>query len=122
MGISAKTMPEKRCESCGALLRRKRFNERLEDAGAFMKRRFCSLSCANSREKGGISLTTYHRRAGKTRKLGCENCGRFHRKLHVHHLNEDPASNWMANLRTLCPSCHKLLHVQLKKHGYCPAR
>lgn len=108
----AKRTPEKHCETCGAILRRNRFNGRLEDFGAFTRRRFCSLSCANSREKGGNSSTTYHRRAGKHRKTACEKCGRTHWRLHVHHKDETPANNLPGNLQTLCPSCHKLSHVR----------
>lgn len=112
MPRSAKSVPAKRCENCGSDLLRRRFNGRLEDFGAFTKRRFCSLSCANSRERGGTSSTTYHRRAGKHRRTACESCGRSHWKLHVHHRDETPANNSPTNLRTLCPSCHKLSHMQ----------
>ena len=112
MPKSAKPTPEKHCETCGVILQRARFNGRLEDLGAFRKRQFCSLSCANSREKGGDSSTTFHRRAGKHRKTACENCGVPHRRLHVHHRDENPANNEPANLQTLCPSCHKLSHLK----------
>lgn len=112
MPRSPKPTPEKHCETCGSTLQRGRFNGRLEDFGAFTKRRFCSLSCANSREKGGTSSTTYHRRAGKHRRPVCESCGKPHRKLHVHHRDENPANNAEGNLKTLCPSCHKLSHVR----------
>lgn len=118
MPRSAKPTPEKRCEICTAPMRRKRSKRGvLEDFGAFMRRRFCSLSCANSREKGGTSSTTFHRRAGKARKPVCERCSRSHPKLHVHHQDENPSNNSPGNLKTLCPSCHKLLHLEQSKTG-----
>lgn len=117
MAQEAKQLPAKPCEICGARMQRKRFNGRLEDAGIFTRRRFCSLSCANSREKGGTSATTYHRRAGRARRVVCEICAKTHHRLHVHHIDRDPANNATANLQTLCPSCHKLLHVQLTRRG-----
>src|SRR5215475_6492727 len=99
MPQSAKQTPEKHCEICGSILRRKRFGSGvLEDFTAFKKRRFCSLSCANSREKDGNSLTTYHRRAGKARKPACERCGKMHPRLHVHHNDGNPANNVPDNL------------------------
>lgn len=110
MPRSAKPTPEKHCETCGSILQRIRCNGRLEDFTVFLKRRFCSLSCANSREKDGTSLTTYHRRAGKHRKMACERCGKPHRKLHVHHKDENPANNDGQSVSRLLGSCHKLSH------------
>lgn len=41
----------KTCARCGQVLTRKRFDSgRLEDRTAFEKRKFCSLTCANSRK------------------------------------------------------------------------
>ena len=112
-----KVVPGKPCETCGSLMHRKRYAGVLEDVTAFIKRRFCSLSCANSRDKGGDSSTTFHRRAGKVRKLACENCGKPRPRLHVNHVDLNPANNEPTNLKTLCPSCHKLLHEELKRRG-----
>lgn len=120
MPRSPKAMPEKPCEICGLPMQRKRFGAALEDCSAFLRRRFCSLSCANSREKGGTSSTTFHRRASNQRKTACESCGKPHYRLHVHHLDLNPANNAPANLQTLCPSCHKLLHEKLRQRGLSP--
>ena len=102
----------KPCAICGYVMQRKRFNGRLEDLSAFNRRLFCSLSCANSREKGGDSDTTFSRRAGKARKKACEKCGDPHWRLHVHHVSSNRADNRPENLKTLCPSCHKLSHTR----------
>ena len=107
--VQAQSKP---CEICGFSMQRKRFNGRLEDLSAFSRRKFCSLSCANSREKGGVSDTTYSRRAGKARKKACEKCGDPHWRLQVHHISEDRSDNTHQNLQTLCPSCHKLSHTR----------
>lgn len=103
----------KPCAHCGALMLRKRFNGRLEDLSVFSRRKFCSLSCANSGEKGGRSDSTFSRRAGRGRKKACELCGDTHWRLHVHHRSGDRSDNSPANLQTLCPSCHKLSHTRL---------
>lgn len=117
MPVSPKEMGEKPCEHCGSSMHRRHYGARLEDAGAFKRRRFCSLSCANSQEKGGDSLTTYRRRAGRARKTACERCSKGHRRLHVHHLDENPANNDPVNLITLCPSCHRLCHARPRTVG-----
>jgi len=42
-----KTKPDplKHCAACGALMQRKRINERLEDYGAFQRRVYCNREC-----------------------------------------------------------------------------
>ena len=43
-------MEERKCACCGAMLTRKRYKSgRLEDRTVFEKRKFCSQSCANTR-------------------------------------------------------------------------
>lgn len=108
--------PEKRCSTCGCRLARKRFGERLEDMGAFKKRQFCSLSCANSREKGGKSRKAYHARARKHRLPACECCGDT-RYRQVHHVDEDWTNNAPANLQTLCIFCHHFWHAMHIRRG-----
>ena len=100
----------KPCECCGNQIARKRFGSRLEDASAFRKRRFCSLSCANTRGNWGFSATARRRAAHKMVKTFCERCGNLHHRLHVHHRDQSIQNNSPENLETLCPSCHKIAH------------
>src|SRR3990172_3308786 len=100
MPFPPKPTPEKRCTICGKRYRRKRFwDGRMEDLQAYMRRRFCSLSCANSRSKGGLSRKAFHARARKLRKAHCEACG-CRNRLHAHHVNEDWMNNGPENIQT----------------------
>jgi len=54
-------------------MQRKRYHGRLEDLSAFQKRRFCSLSCANTRTD--LTKHGYSWRARKHLKATCEACG-----------------------------------------------
>lgn len=99
--------PEKDCEQCGTPLERKRFNGRLEDLGAFKRRRFCSLRCAGTKTE--VTMDALHWRARRHRASACQQCGTA-TDLHVHHIDRDPANNDPANLMTLCSSCHLKLH------------
>jgi hypothetical protein len=99
--------PAKSCETCDTPLERKRFGTRLEDRNVFLRRRFCSLSCANT--KTDVAKDTLHWRARKHRKPNCETC-QTKRDLHVHHIDRNPANNDPINLATLCASCHLKLH------------
>lgn len=116
----AKSTPEKRCTMCGCRLQRRRFGERLEDFQAFMKRQFCSLSCANSRTKGGTSRRAYQAQARKLRKEACECCGSV-KLLHVHHINEDWSDNRPENTQTLCVFCHQFWHATHRRAGVKPS-
>jgi hypothetical protein len=109
-----KVDPERHCERCGVPLTRQRFGTRLEDRSVFLRRRFCSLTCANSRDtltKGG-----YHWRARQHRGPACEACGRT-KALHVHHVNGEPSDNELVNLQTLCTHCHNFWHATLDRLG-----
>lgn len=121
MPMPAKATPEKRCLMCGVRFGRKRFNGRLEDLSAFMKRGFCSLSCSNSRSKGGLSRKAFHFRARKFRKLACEACSGTTR-LHVHHVDEDWTNNDPPNLQTLCVFCHQFWHATHRRLGLKPSQ
>lgn len=88
-------------------MERKRYGEQLEDMGAFKRRRFCSLRCANTKQD--VNPKQLHQRARKFRKSACEECGAT-TKLHVHHLDENPKNNDPSNLQTLCASCHLRWH------------
>ena len=116
MPMQPKPTPEKRCLMCGCRLQRKRFNGRLEDLQAFTKRQFCSLSCANSRTKGGLSRKAFHAQARKHMKPACECCGAT-KYRHVHHVDEDWTNNAPSNLQTLCVFCHQFWHAMHKRRG-----
>ena len=101
----------RRCEFCTKSFARKRWTSgALEDLSSYQKRRFCSLRCANSRPKGGLSRKAFHARARKQRKTNCEACGTT-KRLHVHHVNEDWRNNESVNLQTLCTFCHQFWHA-----------
>lgn len=116
-----KPTPEKRCGICGTRFQRKRLEGgRLEDVTAFLKRRFCSLSCANSRTRGGLSRKAFHARARKLRRANCQACGTA-KKLHVHHINEDWRDNRPENVQTLCIFCHQFWHATHRRLGVKPS-
>jgi len=105
---------EKCCECCGAVMLRKRYRGRLEDLSAFERRRFCSLTCANTRTdltKHGFSW-----RARKHLKAACEACGHPYR-LQAHHMNQDIMDNRPENIQTLCKHCHDFWHTTAKRRG-----
>ena len=113
---------EKRCLICGCRLSRKRFAcGKLEDLSRFIQRQFCSLSCANSRSKGGLSRKAFHARARKKRAVACESCG-SEKRLQVHHVNEDWTDNSDANVQTLCIFCHQFWHATHRRLGLKPTR
>lgn len=109
MAIPPKQDPIKYCETCGKQMFRKRFNGRLEDRTRFLSRRNCSQACGNSRS--AVVKDTLHWRARKHRASSCSLCG-SQTDLHVHHIDRNPANNNLANLQTLCASCHLKLHWQ----------
>jgi hypothetical protein len=112
-----KPTQEKRCLICGKRLQRKRWSTGvLEDVTAYNKRQFCSLSCANSRSKGGLSRKAFCAQARKKRKDYCEACGSRNR-LQVHHVNEDWMDNADENLQTLCIFCHQFWHATHRRLG-----
>lgn len=94
---------------------RKRFNGRLEDAGVYRRRRFCSLTCANSR--GVVKKGTYHLRARKLRGPNCEACGAS-TSLQAHHVDQDYKNNEPENVQTLCKFCHDFWHSTQKRRGW----
>lgn len=102
------------CECCGEAMQRKRFNGRLEDLSAFMNRRFCSLSCANTRTD--LTKHGYSWRARKHLKKQCEACG-YTRALQAHHIDQDKTNNEPENIQTLCKHCHDFWHTTAKRIG-----
>lgn len=110
------------CETCTRLLQRRRNDSgRLEGYRDFMRRRFCSLSCANSRSKGGASRKAAHYHARKLRGPNCEACGTPHR-LQAHHVDENWMNNSPENIQTLCIHCHHFWHALHRRHGVQPTR
>ncbi len=109
---------ERPCETCGTTLLRRRHPKdgRLEGFRDFARRRFCSLSCANSRSKGGVSRNAYLYHARKHLKTACEACGQT-TELHAHHVNEDWTDNRKANIQTLCVFCHQFWHGLHRRLG-----
>lgn len=111
-------VPEKHCERCGTLLERTRMNGRLEDRSVFMRRRFCSLHCANSRGRWGESLKTMHKESLKVRGERCTDCGvrpKNLRHLHVHHIDGNWRDNSLSNLVTVCFKCHMKRHREMAR-------
>ena len=115
MAQHQKETPEKYCKHCGMKLERKRMNGRLEDKGVFLRRKYCSRTCGNSREHP-INITTYYLRARKHIKKYCEACGSTTR-LQVHHIDQHPENNQASNIQTLCKSCHDFWHTTAKRLG-----
>lgn len=108
--------PEKFCKRCNVVMERRRFNGRLEDLGVFKRRNYCSLRCANMRDRPK-HWETYHWRARQHRQASCEACGSTDR-LHVHHVDRKPENNDPSNLQTLCIFCHNFLHATVDRLGW----
>lgn len=104
--------PKKSCERCGTSLQRKLHGKRLEDFSVFARRRFCSLSCANS--KAVLTMSGCRSRARKLRGPRCEACGYQH-YLHAHHKDGDFTNNDPTNIQTLCTHCHNFWHALLDR-------
>ena len=104
----------KLCERCGTPMWRKRYGTTLEDLSAWNKRRFCSLSCANTRDR--LTKHGYSWRARKHLKTACEGCGET-RRLQAHHVDQDITNNEPQNIQTLCKWCHDFLHSTAKRLG-----
>jgi hypothetical protein len=104
----------KPCENCGTCMSRKRYGAVLEDLTAFSKRRFCSLSCANTRKT--LTKHGYSWRARKHLKALCEACG-TDQQLQAHHIDQDKRNNEPTNIQTLCRWCHDFHHATAKRLG-----
>ena len=116
MGRPRKEEPQKSCERCGKEMQRQLFNGRLEDFGAYKKRKYCSLPCANMRDRPR-NWGTYHWRARQHRGSSCEACGSTE-ALHAHHVDGKPQNNSPENIQTLCAFCHRFLHATARRLGW----
>jgi hypothetical protein len=114
MAMPRKKDPKKSCERCGVPLTRSVTGGRLEDMGVFLRRRFCSLTCANSRDS--VKKGTLHWRARRLRKEMCEACG-APKSLQAHHVDQDLRNNDPTNVQTLCKHCHDFWHTTQKRRG-----
>ncbi len=104
----------KSCAVCGQTLYRRRYGGRLEDLTVFNKRKFCSLSCANTRMV--LTKHGYSWRARKYLKVSCEACGST-RYRQAHHVDQNKANNSPANIQTLCKFCHDFWHSTARRIG-----
>jgi len=120
MGRHQIPVAEKTCGYCGKPLMRRRFNGRLEDRGAFSRRKFCDFTCMASsfigRDRGGRSNTRMRTEARLLVPEGpCEKCC-VKPGVHVHHMDGNPQNNERNNLQRLCAKCHRQAHA---KHHRC---
>ena len=114
-----KAVPEKHCGTCGTALARKRNSAgRLEDFGSFKRRRFCSLSCANTRETVGKHGLSW--RGRKHLATSCDLCSGTN-LLAAHHCDENRENNSAENIQTLCVSCHAWWHHEAQRRGVIPS-
>lgn len=63
--------------------------------------------------KGETNWKKWDKYRRELKKNYCENCGKTHRRLEVHHKDGDYANNKIDNLMTVCPSCHKKFHYEM---------
>lgn len=118
----AKSTEIRHCETCSTILERNRTTAgRLEGFRNFVRRRFCSLSCANSRSKGGESRNAYLFHARKLLKPACEACGATDNRQ-AHHVNMDWKNNSPENIQTLCLFCHHFWHAMHLRNGTTPTQ
>ena len=117
MGRPAKKDPEKYCPQCGALMKRRRFGERLEDMTRFLSRKYCSEACmAAAYVKDAPQKKTFHQRARRLLGNCCAICGAA-QNLHAHHCDGNPQNNLPDNIQTLCGSCHLIHHHHVRRVG-----
>lgn len=117
MPMPRKADPVKLCATCGSQLERKRFNGRLEDRSAFLRRRYCSRRCmAKGFVSDAPSDSALLKRATAFRGDSCEACGATE-NLHSHHIDGDRSNNSPANIQTLCGCCHATHHHHARRAG-----
>ena len=133
MAHTRKEEPIKYCAYCGEQMHRVRYPSRLEDLGAFKRRKYCSRECMakafDEKEHTGTSHYAEHRYARELKKADkCELCGST-TNVDVHHKDGNYHNNALDNLIALCRSCHMKEHrpksvciicgKPARGHGYC---
>lgn len=117
---ATKPDPVKHCAYCGEEMHRVRFaSGRLEDMGAFKRRKYCCRECMKKAfVKVGNNPQSYspsHHTARKlaylvlNREYKCEKCGSTS-NVDVHHKDGDRNNNTPENIVLLCRSCHMKEH------------
>lgn len=102
--------PDRPCAACGATLHRKRFGERLEERGCFLRRKYCDRLCmAAAMTQDQPTLTAIKARNKHLRGPLCQECGTV-AQLQIHHIDGNKFNNNASNLMTLCASCHSKWH------------
>jgi len=114
--------PEKYCEYCGKKLERKRYNGKIEDMGAFKKRKYCNQECMRKAfVMKGESKQRYSCAHHSAREIVyviekrpkiCELCGST-KNVDVHHRDGNYKNNSSENLILVCRSCHMKLHRRI---------
>lgn len=117
MGRPRKTEQKRYCLHCGRQLTRKYYRGRLEDMGAFNRRKYCNQACmAAAYAKDTPSYSALLKRAIRFRGNCCEVCGGTH-MVSSHHIDGNPANNSPENIQTLCGSCHTSHHHHARRAG-----
>lgn len=117
MPMPRKLTPEKHCQHCQARLYRKVINGRLEDLGAFNRRKYCDQECmATAFVKDAPSNSALSKRAEKFRGLSCEVCGDT-KMVAAHHVDGNRKNNLPENIQSLCASCHATHHHRAHRVG-----
>lgn len=115
MPMPRKPDPLLMCKQCGATMRRKEINGRVEDLAVFRRRKYCDRRCmARAFIKIDPTLSALRVRAHKSVKRACDVCEAT-KHLGVHHLDEDVTNNAPENTPTLCNSCHQIWHWHFGK-------
>lgn len=125
MRSDTKPTPEKYCAYCGSKMERKRYDSKLEDLGAFMRRKYCSWDCMRKdhvcKDSTNQSWKSAHATARKLihlieqREVMCAQCGST-RNVDIHHIDGIAQNNNPENLILLCRSCHMKAHRPKTKY------
>ncbi len=88
---------------------------------------FCCRKCKDTAQQdGGIidirpktytGVDSYRQIARRAHGKVCAGCGykRDNRVLQVHHIDKDRTNNDPLNLAVVCPTCHREIHVGIRK-------